>query len=135
MHHRIYISSVGGSTESLVYSISDYTTFNEFVGKAIYIGFEWITPIAGSDFIQNFKFDIRHPNGIMLVLNNIKSHNQATSWNGIGSILALLPGYVGTGYYGVSQDAPYLQSSALPIISRGDDLRTRSTLEFVFLST
>ncbi len=32
-------------------------------------------------------------------------------------------------------DSPYLQTSALPIISHGDDLRTRSTLDFEFLST
>ncbi len=81
------------------------------------------------------KFDLDHPNGLMLVLTNITSHNRATGWNESGSILALLPGYAGTGYYGVCCDSPYLQKSALPIISHDDDLRLCSTLDFEFLST
>ena len=82
-----------------------------------------------------FKFGIDHPNGFMLVLTNITSHNQVTSWKGSGSILALLPGYAGTGYYGVCCDFPYLQTSVFPIISHNDDMRSRSTLDFEFLST
>jgi len=70
----------------------------------------------------------------MLVLTNTTSHNQSTSWNGTGSILAVLPGYAGTGYYGVCCDSPHLQTSALSIISHGDALQSCSTLEFKFLS-
>ena len=135
MHHRIFISSENVPASSLSFSIADYTSLNDFAGKAIYIGLEWLTPIAASDVNVDFKFDLDHPNGLMLVLTNITSHNQATSWKGSGSILALLPGYAGTGYYGVCCDSPYLQTSALPVISHGDDLRSRSTLDFEFLST
>ncbi len=135
MHHRLFISSENVTASSLSFSISNYTSLNDFAGKAIYIALEWLTPIAASDVNTDFKFALEHPNGLMLVLTNITSHNQATSWNGSGSILALLPGYAGTGYYGVCSDSPYLQTSALPIISHGDDLRTRSSLDFEFLST
>ena len=135
MHHRLFISSENAPASSLSYSIAEYTSLNDFAGKSIYIALEWLTPIAASDVNNDFKFDMDHPNGLMLVLTNITSHNQATSWNGTGSILALLPGCAGTGYYGVCCDSPYLQTSALPIVSHGDDLRSRSSLDFEFLST
>ncbi len=88
MHHRISISSKDVPASSLFYSIADYTSLNDFAGKAIYIGLEWLTPIAANDVNTDFKFDLDHPKGLMLVLTNITSHNQATSWNGSGSILA-----------------------------------------------
>ena len=90
-----------------------------------------------SNFQLDYDFDILHPNALMLCLKNVTVHNQATSWRAPSTwaILALLPGYVGTGVYGVCQDAPYLQSSALPLVSHGDDLRTRRNLEFKILST
>ncbi len=137
MHHRLIISSEDVPAASLSYSIAaDYMSLNDFAGiKAIYIGLEWLIYIAASDVNTDFKFNLKHPNGLMLVLTNITSHNQATRWNGSGSILALLPGYAGKGYYGVCCDSPYLQTSALPIISHGDDLRSRSTLDFELIST
>jgi hypothetical protein len=136
MHHRIFISSENVPASSLSYSIANYTSFiNDFAGKSIYVGLEWLTPIPASDVNTDFKVDLDHPNSLMLVLTNITSHNQATSWNGSGSILALLSGYAGTGYYGVCCDSPYLQMSALPIVSHGNDLLFRSSLEFEFLST
>ncbi len=79
------------------------------------------------------SFDMDHSNCLMLVFTYITPHNQATSWNGPRSILALQPGYAGTGYYGVCCDSPYLQTFALSIISHGDDLRSRSSLDFEFL--
>ncbi len=98
MHHHIFISSEVVPASSISFSIADYTSLNDFSGKAIYIGIEWLTPIAASDVNIDFKFDPDHSNGLMLVLMNIISHNQATSWKGSDSILALLPGYAGTGY-------------------------------------
>ena len=138
MHHRIYVSSEDFLENTrFSYPISDYTTLNDFAGKTVYIGLEWITPLAMSDFQLDYDFDILHPNALMLCLKNVTVHNQATSWRtpATGSILALLPGYVGTGFYGVCQDAPYLQASALPLVSHGDDLRSRRSLEFEFFST
>ena len=135
MHHRIFIISENVPTSSLSYSIANYTSLNDFFGKAIYIGLEWLTPNAASDVSTDFKFDLEHPNGLMLVLTNITSHNQSTSWNGSGSILAVLPVHAGTGYYGVCCDSPYLQTSALPIVSHGNDLLSWSPLDFEFLST
>ena len=138
MHHRIYVSSEGSPDEHTVsVPIDTYTTLNDFAGKAVHIGLEWITPIQASNFQLEYDFDIRHPNALLLVLKNFQVHNQATSWGtpAPGAILALLPGYVGTGYYGVCQDSSYLQSSALPLVSHGDDLRSRRTLDFGFLAT
>ena len=138
MHHRIFISSEDSDDSSdFSYPIGDYTTLNDFSGKAVYIGLEWISTIAASDFQADYAFDIQHPNALMLVLKNVPVHNQAVSWNtpNPGSILALLPGYVGTGFYGVCNDSPYLQSSALPLVSHGDDLRSRAALEFGFLAS
>jgi hypothetical protein len=134
MHHLLFISFEDVPASSILYSIADYTSLNDFAGKAIYIGLEWLTPIVASDVNTDFKFDLDHPNGLMLVLTNITLHNQATSWNGSGSILALLPGYAGSGYFGVCCDSPYLQTSGVPIVSHGDDLRTHSTMDFEFLS-
>jgi len=134
MHHRLCISSENVAASSLSYSISNYMSHNDFVGKAVYVALKWFTHIAASDVNTDFNLNLDHPNGLMLVLTNITSHNQATSWNGTGSILALLPGYAGTGYYGISCDSPYLQMFALSILSHGDDFRSRSTLEFKFLS-
>ena len=135
MHRHLFNNFDAIPMSSLSYSITDYTSRNNFAGKAIYIGLEWLTPIAASDVNVDLKLDIDHPNGLMLVLANITSHNQVTSWNGSGSILALLPGYAGTGYYGVCCDPPYLQMSALSIRSHKDDLRSRSSLDFEFIST
>jgi hypothetical protein len=98
MHNRLFLSSEDVPASSLSYSIADYTSLNDFDGKAIYIGLEWLTPIAASDVNTDFKFDLDHPSRLMLALTNITSHNQAPSWNVTGSILALLPGYAGTGY-------------------------------------
>ena len=138
MHHRIYVSSDDALVNTRVsYPISDYTTLNDFAGKAVYIGLEWITPIAASSFQAGGDFDIRHPSALLLTLKNFQAHNQAVSWAAPnpGAILALLPGYAGTGFYGVCQDSPYLQSSALPLVSHGDDLRTRRSLDFEVLAT
>jgi hypothetical protein len=133
MYHRIFISSENVPASSLPYSIANYTSLNDFAGKAIYIGLEWLTP---SYVNTDFKFDLDHPNnGLVFVLTNITSHNQATSLNGSGSILALLPGYAGNWYYGVCCDSPYVQTFALPIVSHGNDLLSRSSLDFEFLST
>ena len=90
MHHRIFISSENVPASSLSYSIANDTSLNDFAGKVIYIGLEWLTPIAAIDVNTDFKFDLDHHNGLMLVLTHITSHNQATSWNGSGSILTLL---------------------------------------------
>ncbi len=79
MHHRLFMSSKDVLASSLSYSIADYTSLNDFDGKAIYIDLELLTPIAASDVNIDFKFDLDHPNGLMLVLTNITSHNQATS--------------------------------------------------------
>jgi hypothetical protein len=135
MHHRISISSENTLALSLSYSIANYTSLNDFAGKLVYIGLEWLTSIAASDVNIDFKFDLNHPNGLMLVLTIITSHNQATSWNGSWSILALLPEDAGTGYYGVCCDSPYLQMSALPIVSHENARLSRSSLDFEFLLT
>ena len=50
-----------------MYSIADYMSLTDFAGKAIYIGLKWLTPIAASDVNNDFKFDIAHHNGLMLV--------------------------------------------------------------------
>ncbi len=79
MHHRLFISSDNVPASFLSYSISNYTSLNDFAGKTIYIGIEWLTPIAASDANTDFKFNLDHPNGLMLVPTNITSHNQATT--------------------------------------------------------
>ena len=82
MHHCIFINHENVPASSLSYSIADYTSLKDFTGKTIYIGLEWPTPIAASDVNVDLKFDLDYPNGLMLVLTNITSYNQATSWNG-----------------------------------------------------
>ena len=109
MHRCLFISFNNVPASSLSYSTTDYTSLNDFAGKAIYIGLEGLSPIAASDVNNDFNFDIDHPAGLMHVLTNTMSHNQTTMWKGSGSILALLPGYAGTGYYGVCCISPYLQ--------------------------
>jgi hypothetical protein len=136
MHHHIVTSSENVPASSLSQSIANYTSLNDFARKAIYIGLEWLTLIAASDVNVDFKFDLDHPNGLMLVLTNITSHHDhTTSWSGSGSILALLLGYVGTGYYGVCFNSPYLQTSVLPIVTHGNDLLHWNSLDFEYLST
>jgi hypothetical protein len=71
MHHRICISSENVPASSLSYSIANYTSLNDFARKAIYIGLEWLAPITASDVNTDFKFDLDHPNGWMLVLTNM----------------------------------------------------------------
>ena len=139
VNHRIYISSEGSASKSRVsHSISDYTTLNDFAGKAVNIGLEWITPVAASDLTLeygNYSFD--NPLSALLCLRNVRVLNQYTSWNSpnVGAVLALLPAYAGTGYFGLSQDSPYLQSSALGLISHGDDLRAQNSLDFEIVFT
>ena len=138
MHHRIFVSSEDEVEKNRVsYSIANYTPLNDFAGKAVNIALEWISVVAASDFDPEYGTDTRHPNGLLLCIQNIRVGNQATSWRRpyTGSILALLPGYAGTGFYGSCQDTPYLQSSALGLVSHGDDLRTLATLEFELFST
>ncbi len=67
MHHRLFISSENVPASSLSYSIADYTSLNDFAGKAIYIGLERLTTIAASDVNADFKFDLDHRNGLMPV--------------------------------------------------------------------
>lgn len=137
MHHRVYISSEGQASKNrFSYPISDYTSLNDFAGKAVNIALEWITPIAASDFEADYGDDSRHPHGLLLSLMNVRVHNQYTSWTNpaVGSILALLPEHKNTGFYGICQDTPYLQTSSLGLISHGDDLRSRATLDFELFS-
>ncbi len=75
MHHRIFISSENTPASSLSYSIASYTSLNDFAGKAIYIGLEWLTLITANDVNADFKLDLDHYNGLMLVLTNITLHN------------------------------------------------------------
>lgn len=137
VHHRVYVSSEGQASKTrFSFPIGEYTTLNDFAGKPVNIALEWITPIAASDFEEDFGDDDRHPHGLLLSLMNIRVHNQYTSWKNpeTGSILALLPGHKNTGFYGICQDTPYLQTSSLGLISHGDDLRSQSTLDFALFS-
>ena len=139
MHHRIYVSSEGSASKDKVsYPITDYTILNDFAGKAVNIGLEWITPVAASDITLEYgtyRFD--NPLAAMLCLKNVRVLNQYTSWTSpnLGSVLALLPAYAGTGYFGLCQDSPYLQSSALGLISHGDDLRAQNSIDFEIVFT
>jgi len=133
MHHRLYISSEGQPSKTrFSFPITDHTSLNDFAGNAVNIALEWITPLAISDFEVDFGEDLRHPHGLLVSLQNIRVHNQFTSWKTpeVGSILALLPEHKNTGFYGICQDTPYLQTSSLGLISHGDDLRSQATLDF-----
>lgn len=139
VHHRIYVSSEGSTSKTRVSCpITDYTTLNDFAEKAVNVGLEWITPVAASDTsIEYGTYHFDNPLAAMLCLRNVRVLNQYTSWSSpnVGSVLALLPAYAGTGYFGLSQDSPYLQSSALCLISHGDDLRAQNSLDFEIVFT
>ena len=46
------------------------------------------------------------------------------------STSCVLPGYTGTGFYGLSADAPYLRKKAMGTVIQGDRLNQAGTLRF-----
>ena len=139
VHHRIFVSTLGlpvSSRADFAWDISNYSTLKDFSGKTVHFALEWLTPIAASEINNDYAFDANHPWGLILELTNIPQFNTYTSWSrNTSSVLAVLPGYVGTGYYGVQQDTPYLQTTALGGLTRGDDLARKGELEFRLRST
>jgi hypothetical protein len=45
-------------------------------------------------------------------------------------MLSVLPGYVGTGFYGVSADVPYFRKKTMGCLVQGDNLNQADSLEF-----
>ena len=118
MHYRLFVS---GSTASFSQSI-DVKTLTAFAGPTVQYGLEWATTVQ--------PLVAQTTPALILECPSLRSTNTWASWSKAhAGVLALLPAK-DTLEYGEALDTPYLQSSALCGVFRGDQLNRLGSLDF-----
>eukprot|EP00873_Tetraselmis_striata_P039774 jgi/Tetstr1/460038/TSEL_005358.t1 len=110
---------------------------NEYAGKLVRFGLEWITPVVGSSNGASFAQNTSRPMSVLLTCSSFPAINSHKAWSQANKdpVLALLPSAKQTAYYGIMADTPYLQSTACGGITLGDNLATLGELQFKFYET
>ena len=68
---------------------------------------EWCDVVRYFEESPNFALNALHPSVLFLTCSALTQHNTWESWSGTpSSPICVLPGYAGTGFYGISADAP-----------------------------
>ena len=75
---------------------------------------EWTDPIRYSDVAPTLGRNAAHPSAFFLTCRAFSQYNTWERWSGApSSILCVLTGYIGTWFYGVSADVPYVRKKAM----------------------
>ncbi len=92
---------------------------------------EWTNPIRYSELSPTFGKNSAHPSALFLTCRTLSQYNSWESWSGSpSSIFCVLPGYVGTEFYGVSADVPYCRKKTMGCLVQGDNLNQAGSLKF-----
>ena len=121
----------GGHAYDFEWDISGISTARDFKGHTWMTAVEWTGPSRYSKVSPTFAKNAAHPSALFLTCRTLSQYNTYKSWSGApSSILCVLPGYAGFGYYGCSIDAPYARKKAMVCLVQGDRLNQAGFLEF-----
>ena len=91
----------------------------------------WTDPIRCSEVSLTFGKNAAHPSALFLTWRTLSQFNTWESWSGApSSILCVLSGYVGTGFYDVSADLSYCGKKTMGCLVQGNRLNQVGSLEF-----
>jgi hypothetical protein len=72
-----------------------------------------------------------HPSALFLTRRTLSHYDSFESWSvAPSSILCVLPGYVSTGFYGVSADVPYIRKETMGCLVQEDRQNQAGSFEF-----
>ena len=121
----------GGHEYDFEWDISGLATARDLKGHTWMAAVEWSDPVRYSEESPTFGKNSAHPSALFLTCRTLSQYNSWESWSGSpSSILCVLPGYVGTGFYGVSVDVPYWRKKTMACLVQGDRLNQAGSLEF-----
>ncbi len=120
----------GGHEYDFEWNNSGLATARDLKGHTWMAAVEWTDPIRCSEESPTFGKNSAHPSALFLNCRNLSQYNSRKSWSGSSScILCVLPGYVGTGFYGVSADVPYCRKKTMGCLVQWDRLSQAGSLE------
>ncbi len=133
--YRLQIDSakrkVGGHEYDFEWDLTGLSTARDLKGHTWMAAVEWADPIRYSEVSPTFAKDAAHPSALFLTCPSLSQYNTWESWDGSpSSIICVMPGYVGTGFYGVSADVPYVRKKAMGCLVQGDRLNQAGALTF-----
>ena len=121
MHYRLHVSASSTSFSQAV----DVETLTALADRTVHYGLEWATPVRPPT--------AQTTPALMLESPSLRTTNTWCSWTwGPLAVLALLPRKDSL-EYGEATDSPYLQSSSLCGVFRGDELNRLAALDFRLL--
>ena len=132
--YRIPVDSAGrqiGHQYDFVWDLSGFSSARDLKGKTWMAAVEWSDVIKYSEESPTFGTNSLHPFALFLTCLALTQHNAWESWSGTpSSTICVLPGYVGTGFYGISADEPHLRKKAMGCLVQGDRLNQAGSLCF-----
>ena len=133
--YRLLIDSAkrqpGGHKYDFDWDLSGISTARDLKDHTWMVAVEWTDPIRYSEVSPTFAKNAAHPSALFLTCRTLSQYNTWESWTGApSSILCVMPGYAGYGYYGCSADAPYARKKAMGCLIQGDRLNQAGSLEF-----
>jgi hypothetical protein len=121
----------GGNEYDSEWDISGLSTACDLKEHTWMGAVEWSDPFRYSEVFRTFGKNSAHLSALFLTCRTLSQYNTWESWSGApSSILCVLPGYVGTGFYGVSADIPYCRKKTMGCLVQGDRLNQAGSLEF-----
>ncbi len=123
--YRITVDSAArqsGHEFDFEWDLSGFSSARDSKGRTWVAAIEWCDIIRYSEESPSYASNILHPSALFLPCTALTQHNTCPSWNGTpSSTICVLPGYVFTGFYGLSGDQPYLRKKAMGAIMRATD--------------
>ncbi len=121
----------GGHEYDFEWDLSGLTTARDLKRHTWMAAVEWSDPIRYSEESPTFGKNSEHSSALFLTCRMLSQNNTWESWSGSpSSILCVLPGNVGTVFYGVSADVPYCRKKIMGCLVQGDHLNQAGSLEF-----
>ena len=132
--YRITVDSAArqsGHEFDFEWDLSGFSSARDLKGKTWVAAVEWCDVLRYSEESPTFASNSLHPSALFLTSPALTQHNTWQSWNGTPSAtICTLPGYVSTGFYGLSGDQPYVRKKAMGAIIQGDLLNRAGSLRF-----
>ena len=116
-------SRQSGHPFDFVFHTRNLYTSSDFVGTTFMSCVEWNTPVRYSEVTSSFGQNAAHPKTLFLTCLDLAQPYTWDSWSKVvSSTFCPLPGLVGTGFYGLGQDAPYVRRQMMGCVLQGDRL-------------
>ena len=132
--YRIPVDSTArqsGHEFDFPWDLSGFSSARDMKDKTWVSSVEWCDVVWYSEEFPTFALNSLHPSALFLICSALTHHNTWESWSGTpSSTICVLPGYAGTGFYGLSADAPYLRKKTMGAVIQGDRLNQAGTLRF-----